>query len=160
MDNTPLEKTYVLGDSVPIKFEVETEKGEPVLPLRVAVSAYSNDGEILKDATAEVEGNRVSYQLPNEIVNQAGQYSVYFEMMLPGGFKKSHSVTFAITPKKVPKAGQGTPAANIGKDEIESIIENAIGSTIRKLRRNPNLEGVADIAYDSARAATGKPLPR
>jgi len=150
-------KLYYVGDTIPIDFEV-TATPNPMIPIiGMSVSVFSSEGEIIRDDPVTMVDNIINYKVPGKQTKHRGEYAAIFDLHFNDGTKKSHSIKFTVLPR-------GAPSEEVKKSEVnkltpqskETEIEQAVKTTIRKVRRQPGnykkkLEEVRDTAQSKTK---------
>ncbi len=95
------ERQYFIGDSVKLRFVVENNffgHIKNVIPYSVKVSVIGPEGEIIRNDVVALDGEVISYEIPDVYLNKMGNYTAYFDMMV-NNRKKSHEISFSILPR-------------------------------------------------------------
>jgi len=148
---------YYVGDSVTIEFVVSSAPDPQVPIIGMGVSVFNNEGEIIHDDPISMVDNVIKYTISEEQTKHRGNYAALFNFKFNDSTSKTHTVKFTVLPK-------GVPSEEIKKSEVgkltpkskESEIEQAMKTTIRKVRRQPGnykkkLEEVRDTAQSKTK---------
>ena len=86
--------TYYTGDTVPLKFSI-TDAAGAVNPSAVAVEILKPHNTVITGATAGMDGNVVTYNVPASVTNEQGRYKAYFICTLSFG-ERTHKIEFNV----------------------------------------------------------------
>ena len=86
--------SYYTGDTIPLKFTITDATGA-VNPSAVAVEILKPHNTLITGATAGIDGNVVTYNVPASVTNEHGNYKAYFICTLSFG-ERTHKMEFTI----------------------------------------------------------------
>ena len=85
---------YYTGDTVPLKFTISDAEGG-IAPSAVKVTILTPGNILTDEVDATIDGNAVSYNVPNSVNDMRGLYKAYFICTLSYG-ERTHKIEYTI----------------------------------------------------------------
>lgn len=158
---------YYIGDSVPFSFEIQSgyarigeqpyfkaEESPQAKLLKINVSIFTDEGQIVQEDPVEVVDNTVTYTLDPAMTKHSGDYAAIFSMTFGNGQEKTYKMYKAVLPLN---ASRDLPTEDLTPESTEIEIETALGKGMRMARKRG---GQVQEAYDSAQAKIHRRLPK
>ena len=120
---------HYVGDDVAVSFVV-LEAGQAIVPMGATVTVYNPRGKVIKEDSATIDKNEVSYTIPGDVVDMEGTYKAVFTVRLPGGVERQNPVEVDVKPLPIKGTDTTLDIAQIGywvkdktRDEKEELLE-------------------------------------
>ena len=155
-----METPYTVGESIPLKFHAEW-MGEQITPESASVSVFSEEGNIVNEDPAEInDEGEIEYIVDSNLTKHTGDYVAHFTLHFPNQMMvKNHPINFSVLPREIPTETINTLVAALTGNSTDEEIEEAIASTIRKLRKQGfELRFAVKQTYDTAQKKLGRRL--
>jgi len=132
---------HYVGDDVAVSFVV-LEAGQAIVPIGATVTVYNPKGKVIKEDSAKIDNNEVSYTISGDIVNMEGTYKAVFTVRLPGGVERQNPVEVDVKPLPIKGTDTTLDIADIGywlkdktREEKEELLERLMEA--KKWRKKP-----------------------